>query len=61
MSAAFDQEPEFAPRQCAECNERDDLCPLGQKNYCPKHFREAIADLDLKEQDKQDNTAAWEQ
>lgn len=50
----MDEPPEgFAPRQCCKCNEKDDLCPLGHKNYCPKHYHEAIADLRLRRSDCQ--------
>lgn len=58
MTGAFDQE--FAERQCCQCGRREDLCPLGSKDLCPQHFREAIADLEIQEQDKQENSGAWE-
>lgn len=59
MDETFPQE--FAKRCCAKCFQTDDLCPLGNRDLCPKHFHEAIADLDLKEQDKQENSGAWEE
>ncbi len=45
--------PEFAERRCAKCPQTVDLCPLGQRDYCPKHYREAIADLELRRSDYQ--------
>jgi hypothetical protein len=62
VSAIHDElRDEFAERRCCKCSQRDDLCPLGTKDYCPKHFHEAIADMDLKEQEKQENSGAWEE
>ena len=60
MSSIWIQREDFAERQCAKCLQKDDLTPLGNRDLCPKHFRETIADLDLKEQEKQENSGAWE-